>query len=98
MTPTAPGDIKFAYCLRIIFVIETYAYIFRMGGTDFLLVRFSTGLTFHEKGSFQGVNFSGEVLHCGTLPEFLHKIRLLSCSLFNDSYFTHGDVKGNCPG
>ena len=65
-----------------------------MGGED----KFSAGRTFHGEESFQGVNFSGEILHWVNLPEFLREISLcvlLSLYRFN---FTRGDVKGNCPG
>ena len=59
MTPTAPADssesyIKFTHCLRIVFVIGEYAYIFQMAR------EFYTGKIFYGDGSFLGVDFSGK--------------------------------------
>ena len=49
--------------------------------TNFLLGVFHEGI-FHEEGSFQGVNLSGEIIHNGNLPEFLYKI-LFTCLAFS---------------
>ena len=43
------------------------------------------GIIFHRDRSFQGLNFLGEILQFGNLPEFLHKFLLMSCFLFADS-------------
>ena len=43
------------------------------------------GEIFHEEGSFQGVNFSGEILQRGHLPEFLYDTLLMSCFLLSNS-------------
>ena len=40
---------------------------------------------FHRVGSFQGVNFSGEILHRRNLSELLYEILLMSCFLFSVS-------------
>ena len=58
MTPTAPGGkdpqvTKFAHCLRIIFVIGMYAYIFERGGG------FSAGGIFHGDNFPWGGKFPG---------------------------------------
>ena len=68
------------------------------GMMKFLQGGFYTGRIFHREESFQGVNFSGEILQCVNLPKYLYEISLfvlLSLYQFN---FTRGDVKGNCPG
>ena len=41
-----------------------------MGGEE----EFSARKIFHEEGSFQGVEFLGEILHWVNLPEFLYEI------------------------
>ena len=45
------------------------------------------GIIFHREGSFQGVNFSGEILHWGSFSELLHEILQILL-----------DIKGNYPG
>ena len=62
------------------FVIGKYVNTFWVGGR-----KFSVGGIFHSGGSSPRVNFSGEVLHRGNLPEFLYEISLVSCFLFADS-------------
>ena len=54
-------------------------------GTNFLLVKFSTGIMLSGEGRFQGVNFSRKILYQRNLPEFLYEILLMSCFLFADS-------------
>ena len=72
-------------------------YTFFGGGVaDFPLGGFSTGMIFRAEGSFQGVNFSGEILHWGNLPEFLYKILLMSCFLFADSILCVEMLRVNC--
>ena len=75
----------------VLFVIGKYAYILWVGGKD----EFSTGQIFRREGSFQGVNFSGEILgEFATIPRHISLYVLLS---FNRSNFTRGGVKGNFP-
>ena len=67
------------------------------GGGRILPGGFSMRRTFIGEESFWGMNFSGEILHWGNLPEFpVRKSShvLLSLCRLN---FTAGDVKGNCP-
>ena len=45
----------------------------------------SAGTIFHGERSFQGLNFSEEILHYGNLPEFLYEILLVSYFLIADS-------------
>ena len=82
------------------FVIRKYAYIIRMERRrkKILLDGFARGEFVYWKGNFQGLNFLGEILYSGNLPEFLYEISLyvlLSLYRFN---FKCRDVKGNCPG
>ena len=46
---------------------------------------FSTGIIFQGEGIFQGVDFSGKILHYENLLEFPYEILLMSCFLFADS-------------
>ena len=55
------------------------------GGILKFIRKLSTGITFHCDGSFQGVKFSGVILHWGNLLEFLYEILLISFFLFADS-------------
>jgi len=57
----------------------------------FLLGEFFTGRILHGEGRLQRVNVSGEILHWGNLPEFLHEILFISCILFPDSIL-HGEM------
>ena len=83
--PTASGERPLSYKIYPLFTYsicywEVYINFLDGGG-----VEFSTGGIFHGDGSFQGVNFSGEILYWGTLPEFLYEIYHVSCFLFADS-------------
>jgi len=58
---------------------------FRVGEGQIFCWGFFHREMFHEEGSFQGVNLSGEIIHCGNLPQFLYKILFMSCFLFSVS-------------
>ena len=70
---------------RVVFALESRRTSSCWERANFILMGLSTRIIFHWKGSYQGLNFSGEILHWGNLPEFLYKIRLMSFLLFADS-------------
>ena len=55
------------------------------------------GVIFHREGSFQVVNFSGEIVHWGDLTEYLRKTYLYILLFLFRLNFTHGVVMNNCP-
>ena len=57
------------------------------GGDKYFAVGFFHGGIFQGEESFQGVNLSGEIIHCGNLREFLYNLFFLymSCFLFSVS-------------
>ena len=87
---------KNTYCLGTVFFVKKYACIFFWGG-DSTLFGFSTEIIFRGEKSFQrelfwGIFTLGEIAR---IPIRNSSYVLLSHCLLD---FTHGDVKGNCPG
>ena len=62
--------------------------------TNFLLKGFCTGKIYQADGSFQGVNFLGEILHSAKLLEFLFEIPLCVLLSVYRLHFTRGNGKG----
>ena len=55
------------------------------GGVLFRLMGFVTAIIFRLEGSFQGVNFTGEILRWRDLPEFFYEICPISLLFFAES-------------
>ena len=77
---------KFAHCLRAVFVIGKYTDIFCGKGGNFCLWRFSSE-NFQLRWKFPGLNFPGKILHWENLPELLLKILFISLTLPLPTHF-----------